>query len=306
MNESERVTLICHALHDRVPKVVPSRSRRDWMDAFPDRHIYRCLPIAIANSFGWDILCPVPLEIEWNGGPAKADLSVRALRPLPGGAPVEHFCKSHFSSGIVTMHPDYIFRTSPGWSLLATGPMNGVKENAIPLSGIIESDWLPYTFTMNWKMLRAGKLAFEEDEPFCSIVPLRIQPVVACEPEIRRLSDDPDLEKHHRSFRASRDAFMARMQAGDPDTLKQPWQKHYFMGRFPDGTKVEEHLNKLRLHEPIDRRTLAAPEAGSPSDSRWVSNSPINEIDHAQSRDNELGRKRLDADGHLTDGQQRM
>ncbi len=38
------------------------------MDAFQDRHPYRCLPLTMANSSGWEILCPIGLTIEWNGG----------------------------------------------------------------------------------------------------------------------------------------------------------------------------------------------------------------------------------------------
>lgn len=75
--------LICYALHDFAPKLIAAPSQRQWMDDFPDRHAYRCLPLSIANAHGWEVLCPAPIEIEWNGGPAAADLEVRALRPLP-------------------------------------------------------------------------------------------------------------------------------------------------------------------------------------------------------------------------------
>ena len=57
------------------------------MDDFPNEEIYRCLPMTIANALGWDILCPVPLEIRWNGGPAVTDLTIKASKPLPGGGP---------------------------------------------------------------------------------------------------------------------------------------------------------------------------------------------------------------------------
>jgi hypothetical protein len=294
--------LDCYALHDDVPKLVPARVQRGWMDEFTDRHIYRCLPLAIANSFGWDMLCPVPIEIEWNGGPAIADLSVRALRPLPGGRPADHFCKSHFSRGTVTFHTDYIFRTEPGWALMASGPFNGAKDNIVPLTGIVETDWLPYTFTMNWKLLRPGRASFEEDEPFCSIVPVRVQPILDCEPHIRRLCDDPELNRQHLQFRTARDEFNAKKAAGDSEVRDQAWQRHYFVGRFPDGTKVEDHLNRLRLKEPVDVRSEAAvtPTVEVGHDAlRWAEDSPLREIVSSQSADNEAGRARLGSEGEL-------
>ena len=164
--------LTCYALHEFAPKLVAARPQRQWMDEFTDRHPYRCLPLSIANAHGWEALCPRPIEIEWNGGPSVSDLVVRALKPWPEGQHLDHFCRSNFSRGIVTFHLDYLFKTEPGWDLLATGPFNWPKDNAAPLTGIIESDWLPYPFTMNWQLLRPGRIVFEEDEPFCFIFPV--------------------------------------------------------------------------------------------------------------------------------------
>jgi hypothetical protein len=306
------VKLTCYALHDFAPKLVASRPQRQWMDDFPDRHAYRCLPLAIANAHGWDVLCPVPVEIEWNGGPAVSDLTVRALKPLPGGRPIEHFCRSNFSRGIVTLHVDYIFRTELGWDLLATGPFNRPKENAYPLTGIIEADWLPYPFTMNWQILRAGRVVFEEGEPICSIFPIPKQALLDCEPEIHRLSDDIELSRQHQAFRESRDEFMKRFHAGDREAIRQAWQRHYFLGRHPDGTTVDDHLNKLRLKEPTDRRAgspPAAPPVEPPrversSNPRWGEQSLLNQIEGAQTPRNKAGRNRIDRDGRLADRRQ--
>ena len=40
---------------------------REWIDELPDRFGYRCLPLAIANQVGWEILNPVPFTARWNG-----------------------------------------------------------------------------------------------------------------------------------------------------------------------------------------------------------------------------------------------
>jgi hypothetical protein len=324
------VQLVCYALHDFAPKLVPARAQRQWMDDFPDRHAYRCLPLSIANAHGWDVLCPVPIEIEWNGGPETRDLVIRALKPLPGGRPLEHFCRSNFSRGVATFHVDYLFQTDPEWDLLTSGPFNHPKNNAAPLTGIIETDWLPYPFTMNWQVLSKGIVRFEEDEPFCFLFPVKKQALLDCQPEIRRLSDNPELNQKHIAFRDTREEFMKRFRAGDAATIKQAWQRHYFVGRHPDGTLAEEHLNKLRLAEPVDRRapggvtnpvwqpvptttsvqpaaaatkpaaTISEPAARR-SDPRWQDDSLLNEIPQKQDEHNEAGRQRIDREGHVTD-----
>jgi hypothetical protein len=66
-------------LRPNVPPLVPSTPDRLWMDAFADRHAYRCLPLTIANSHSWEILTPGGFEIEWNGRSSTADLTVRPL-----------------------------------------------------------------------------------------------------------------------------------------------------------------------------------------------------------------------------------
>jgi len=224
------------------------------MDDFPDRHAYRCLPLSIANAHGWDILCPVALAIDWNGGPRIEDVTVRALQTTTGGRPVSAFCRSHFSSGIVTFHTDYIFRTDDEWDLLATGLFNSPKKGICPLTGIIESNWLPYPFTMNWQVTEPGRIVFEKEEPFCFIFPIRKQAVLDCQPEIHDLAEDPELGRQHAAFAISRNDFMKRFHANDPEALKNPWLKHYFRGRHPDGAVVDNHINKLRVVAPVDKR----------------------------------------------------
>ena len=50
------------------PRLVPCTQERAWMDVFTDRHAYRCLPLSIANTHGWELLVPGAFEVEWNGG----------------------------------------------------------------------------------------------------------------------------------------------------------------------------------------------------------------------------------------------
>lgn len=75
--------LECYKIYDIAPEIVPGRSTRDWMDAFPDRQPYRCLPLSMANSTGWEILCPMDIKIQWNGGPGKKRYHAQNTRRPP-------------------------------------------------------------------------------------------------------------------------------------------------------------------------------------------------------------------------------
>jgi len=248
--------------------LVPSPANRQWMDDFHDRHPYRCLPLSIANTHGWDILCPADVSIEWNGHPAKTDLVVEATGALPEGVVLHDFLRSHFTRGVFTFHTTYMFRTPPGWNLLVSGPFNHPKHGATPLTGVVEADWLPYPFTMNWIMTAPGTVTFAKGEPICTIVPIPKNYLGDWDVAIHDMRDDPAMDIEHEAFRRERAGFQERLDAKDPEAIKQAWQRHYFVGRHPDGTVVDDHVNKVRLASPIDatgtRPTYAKPDPTPP------------------------------------------
>jgi hypothetical protein len=64
------------------------------------------LPLAIANSYGWDVLSPYTFTATWNGGPSAQDVSFEAR----GNAPyLSHFVNGNFTHGVVTLHTGYLF-----------------------------------------------------------------------------------------------------------------------------------------------------------------------------------------------------
>lgn len=47
---------------------------------------------------------------------------------------------------------------------------------------------------------------------------------------------------------------MQKFHADDAQTLRQAWQRFSFVGKMPDGSQAQQHLHKLRLAAPVDRR----------------------------------------------------
>ncbi|MCC7275655.1 MAG: SapC family protein [Alphaproteobacteria bacterium] len=244
--------LDCYVTGSVACELVPAPQDRAWMDASPDRYPYRCLPLNIANAFGWHILSPCALDIEYNGGPLREDIRITSPDPVPG---LSHLVVSHFMRGILTFHPGYLFRTDPGWQLLATGPFNWPKDGIAPLTGLVETDWLPFPFTMNWQLTRPGRVRFEKGEPFCQIVPVAPGQLDSMVPQVRPIADDPGLRQEYEAYRDRRNEFLTRLQAGDEETVREAWQKFYFRGRLPTGTKApDSHASKLRMADPVDLR----------------------------------------------------
>lgn len=143
----------------------PSPLRRAWMDAAP--HAYHCLPLVVANQWGWQVLCPTDVAVTWDGHDSTAALAIELADPRFAPAIL-----SRFGRGIVTFSPPWLFRTPPGWDLLVKGPGNRWKPNAAPLEGVVETWWLPYTFTFNWKLIEPGTVRFARGESLAQLVPV--------------------------------------------------------------------------------------------------------------------------------------
>jgi hypothetical protein len=127
---------------------------------------------------------------------------------------------------------------------------NFPKDGIVALDGLVETDWLPFTFTMNWLFTRPGTVRFEKGEPFCFILPLPHMNLEAIRPKVLPLSDNPDLKAENAAWSASRRDFNKRLSEGDPTTTKEKWQRFYLTGRSPKGaTAPDTHRVKRKMAE---------------------------------------------------------
>ena len=238
--------LECYPMSPRPPEMVPGRPSRDWMDAYASRHPYRCLPLTMATTTGWELLCPMGFTAEWNGGPSQSDITLTPDRPHPD---FTGFVQSHFSRGVVTMHPNYLFRTPPGWAMVASGPPNHVKDGIQALTGLIETDWLPFPFTMNWIFTRPGRVKFAKGEPFCFLTIVEHKKMEQFQPVMKTLDANPSMKGQFDAWNRERTSFNKRLASGDPDAAKEAWQRFYFKGEYADETTPPpaDHVNKRRM-----------------------------------------------------------
>ena len=251
------------------PLLVPASPARQWMDELPDRHGYRCLPLSIANAHGWCIVAPVAIEAIWNGGPKAEDIRIRSLED-PASHP--EFVQSHFAQGILTFHTGYLFRTPVGWNTFVCGPTNHVKDGVMPLTGIVETSWLPFPFTMNWRFSRPCRVRWERGEPFCMVFPVSASTISETVPEIRALESNPELQADYQIWSISREQFLSRLKSRDGGAVKQQWQRDYFLGRMAQsGDFIDDHLSRLRPQVPLDFRpsTTIPPDVPISNASIW-------------------------------------
>ena len=240
-------TLEFFRVNAQAAEVVPGRSRRAWMDATRYRFAYRCTPMTIANASGWELLCPFGFEATWNGSDDVEGITVltKASREA-----VEALIASHFGHGILTFHTGWLLRTAPGWATWARGAPNTPKHGIVPLEGLVETEWLPFTFTMNWRFTAPGRVRFEAGEPFCFVTPLAHAALDALQPVTRELGEEPQLAADYARWQESRQLFNAKLRANDGAAVREGWQRGYIRADEAEPLAAA-HLTKRALKRPI-------------------------------------------------------
>jgi hypothetical protein len=189
--------------HYEILKIdLPSR-RRDWMEV-NNGHAYKCLPLSVANGYGWHILCPMTFEATWNGNISHTNAIDFKFYPEEGNLHDEYITKynlisSHFGSGIITFSGmSYIIRTSSENNLYVKGPTNYFKHGAQALEAIIETDWIPYNFTLNWKITEPNMtVKFVKGEPIATLFPIPRNYLENFKAEDETLSTEDEVYKEH-------------------------------------------------------------------------------------------------------------
>lgn len=246
------------------PKLVPAAADRFWMDVGTKGWANRCLPLRIANQAGWFVLNDCDIDVIWTGSPALDSVRILGRNGGPTG-----IAQSIFGHGVVTWVIPYLFRTSQGCGLMARGPANNVKDAIVPLDGLVETDWLPYTFTMNWKFTRPGqRVRFDRDEPICMLQPFRFDDLETCQPRVMPISGNPELHTQFSLWHEQR-LQTAREARENPERAKQLMEGKYIRGEDAYGTRQPSHRNKLRVAtfdgEEAPQRATRQPAAVEPT-----------------------------------------
>jgi hypothetical protein len=199
-------------------------------------------------GLGDSLLCPVSVEATWNGGAGVEDIAV-TFPDGPEAVPTQ-FVESHFGGGVLTFNPLVILRTPAGYDLWISGTPNDAKDAIAPLTAVVEADWMPFTFSMNWRFTRVQqRVRFAKGEPFCFFTPVKRQPIEDFVPQLRPLSADPQLLRAYADGRTRRNVLT--LLATEPTERFQGW---YARGVPPDGggEPRRDHRTKNRPR-PFER-----------------------------------------------------
>lgn len=210
---------------------------RQWFT----KHFYRCLPLSIANQYGYYIKSEWAFSVEWNGGNSVNDLDIK----IDGDKDyidknLYPHISSHFGHGIFTVNMPFILRTPPNVNLLTINPPNIVLPNITVMSGAVETDNLRRDFTFNIKVqMPHMRVHFAAGSPLAAFIPIP-----------RFYADSFDLKFAEEIF--SEDAIIEELEAAKNSHLKREFVESeskfgvgmdYYKGQDVYGNKFQNHQN---------------------------------------------------------------
>ena len=224
-------------------KIVPLELVRDWMSDSRGKHAYKCLPLNIANQYGWAVLSPADFSVSWYGGQSQSDVELVSLDPDFGDSIVI----SHFGEATVTIQLDFIVKTPENYSTYIRGIPNKMDGIVKPLDAIVETDWLPFTFTYNFRFMDSGVVDFKKGEPLFCFFPIERNSVENFGIHQQNINDFPELNEDFRRL-----AHYRLSNSGTPE--KPVFQRFYAKTEAPfKKFNVKNHIKRLMFGGKPDR-----------------------------------------------------
>jgi hypothetical protein len=222
---------------EKIFKIVPLKIHRDWMQETDDKFAYKCLPLNIANQYGWSVLAPFDFKVAWNGGKVPGSVEIFNVPQK-----YKNTISSHFGNATFTINLDFIIKTPKEYSLYIRGVPNKDYGILTPLDAIVETDWLPFTFTYNFKFSDTGIVEFREGEELFSFFPIKRDSVENFSITAKSIKDDPDLMKDYIELSRSRDEALLKQ---NPEN-KYEFQRFYIDGKSPSKTyDIINHIKRI-------------------------------------------------------------
>jgi hypothetical protein len=220
---------------ERIDNILsPIEKKRDWFTP----HFYRCLPLSIANQYGYVIKSEYDFTLEWNGGDDRYDIKWYFNDDIEKVKTMYPRISSHFGHGIITIDIPFMFRTPPGINLMTINPPNYVLSGITVMSGSVETDNLRYTFTVNLKInTPETHITIPKGFPLAAIIPVKRDFIESFKMKNAEdvMSEDLVLEELNAYNDQKLERFIIER------TLKNNVNQNYMFGRDVYGNKFKDH-----------------------------------------------------------------
>jgi len=208
--------------------------KREWFKP----NFYKCLPLSIANMQGFVFSLPYKFSVLWNGGSSKEDIYIEYYEDFEKYKGTNFITPiSVFGDGIFTIQYPLTLKTPPGVNLMTIAPPNFPLAGLSPMSGVVESDNLRFSFSLNIKIdLSNVKIIIEENTPLIGMLPI---PRYFCDSfELKNAYDIFDKKIVEEEIKVV-DEHSSKRDSDNEKGFKP--DKTYFTGHDVRGNKFKDH-----------------------------------------------------------------
>lgn len=227
----------CYKKDPEALMISPMSIKRDWMDATPQGHAYRCHPVTSANVLGWNIYSKDDIKFIWNG---INDTSGDNVKILEGGRNVY----TGRGQSTVSFSTGFILRTDEKMSVLTITPPNYFNPDLEVVASVVSTSFLNTDFPLAIKCKTPNKeITIKAGEPIATIIPISITSLKDESVEILNFEYTPEYDEAVRSYG---DASAKIMKSGQ-------WTDFYRNATNEKGESIGSHEVKNLKLSVIDR-----------------------------------------------------
>lgn len=139
---------------------------RDW---FAISAFSFCLPLTIANQYGFVVKAAEDITVSWKGDGHDIEVESKNWQKHDAIQPYV----SDFGHGILTLENKFIVRTPPGVNLMTLQPPNYFIPGIHVMAGVVEADNLRRNFTFNMRVTTLNtKIKIKKGQWLAAFIPI--------------------------------------------------------------------------------------------------------------------------------------
>jgi hypothetical protein len=148
--------------------ISPMSIKRDWMDATPEKHAYRCFPVTQANMVGWNLSCDEDIVFTWNG---ITDTSNETVKIIKGN----NFSYTGRGQATISINTGLVFKTDNDVSMFVINPVNYFSEDFETMSSLISTSFYGNPLPLAIKARAANKeVIIKAGTPIATLIPVSL------------------------------------------------------------------------------------------------------------------------------------
>ena len=219
-------------LNKNAINIKQTRLKRDWMDETFSNHAYRCFPLTLANSIGYELSIPEDVSFIWNGIDNTLPDNIKIIDGIK-------YCSNSRGNATVSFKTGIIFKTNKNVSMLHIPVPNIFNKDFQTFTSIISTSFYEIEFPSAIKITTPNKkITIKANHPIATLIPISLTEMSNTELNLK------DFNKDNEYFEYQND----KAKKFNEITQKGEWTDWYRDGIDHMGNKIGEHeVKSLKL-----------------------------------------------------------